>query len=99
MISEEEERSRSVCRFSICLLKVLGRGGWAGNDLSFSSGPPLGPGRFPCWLLQAEQPQPVSVGEMLQNPDFLRGSPLDSLQKVHSPILGAPELNAGLQNS
>lgn len=82
--------------FSTCLLKVLGKGGWAGFYLSFSSGPPLGPGRLPWCLIQAEQPQPVCMGEMLQNPDFVCGSPLDSLQKVHSPILDAPELNAGL---
>jgi len=52
-------------------------------------------------LLQSEQPQlpqPVLVGEVLQPSDHLRGPPLDLLQHIHVLLmLGAPELDAGLQ--
>jgi len=52
-------------------------------------------------LLQAEQPQlsqPVLIAEVLQPSDHLRGPPLDPLQHIHVlPMLGAPELDAGLQ--
>jgi len=52
-------------------------------------------------LLQAEQPQlpqPGLVGEVLQPSDHLRGPSLDPLQHIHVLlVLGAPELDAGLQ--
>jgi len=52
-------------------------------------------------LLQAEQPQlspPVLTGEALQPSDHLCGPPLDPLQHIHVLLmLGAPELDAGLQ--
>ena len=42
--------------------------------------------------------QPVLVGEVLQPSDHLRGPPLDPLQHIHVLlVLGAPELDAGLQ--
>ena len=52
-------------------------------------------------LLQAEQPQlsqPFLVGEVLQPSDHFCGPPPDPLQQVHVfPVLGAPEVDAGLQ--
>jgi len=52
-------------------------------------------------LLQAEQsqlPQPVLTGEVFQPSDHLCGPPLDPLQHIHVlPMLGAPELDTGLQ--
>ncbi|KAK4822002.1 hypothetical protein QYF61_006616 [Mycteria americana] len=54
-------------------------------------------------LLCTEQPQlsqPVLIGELLQPSDHLRGPPLDLLQQVHVLLmLGAPELNAVLQDT
>jgi len=52
-------------------------------------------------LLQAEQPQLSQtgpIGEVFQPSDHLRGPPLDPLQQVHVLlVLGAPDLDAGLQ--
>ena len=57
--------------------------------------------RSPCSLLQTEQaqlPQPVFVGEVLQPPDHLSGPPLDSLQQLPVfLVLGAPDLDTVLQ--
>jgi len=50
--------------------------------------------RSPCSLLQTDQaqlPQPVFAGEVLQLSVRLHGPPLDPLQQLHnSPILGGP---------
>jgi len=57
--------------------------------------------RSPWSLLQAEQtqlPQPVFVGELLEPLDHLLGPPLTLVQHIRvPPMLGAPELDAGLQ--
>jgi len=52
-------------------------------------------------LLQAEQSQfsqPLFTGEVFHPSDRLCGPPLDPLQQVHVLlVLGAPELDTGLQ--
>jgi len=49
-------------------------------------------------LNSPNSPQPVLVGEILWPSDHLRGSPLHPLQHIHVLLmLGAPELDAGLQ--
>lgn len=51
-------------------------------------------------ILQAEPPQlaqPIFQGEMLQSPDGLHGTLLDSFQQCSSLVLGSSELNAVLQ--
>ena len=54
-------------------------------------------------VLQAEQPQipqPVLIGKVFQPSDFFCGPPLDPLQQLHvPPVLGASEMDAGLQVS
>ena len=54
-----------------------------------------------CSLLQAEQaqlPQPVFTGEVLQPSEHPHGSPLDLLQELCVlPVLGAPGLDTVLQ--
>ena len=54
-----------------------------------------------CSLLQAKQaqiPQPVFVGEVLQPSNRFYGPPLDPLQQLHIfPVLGALDLDAVLQ--
>lgn len=61
--------------------------------------PPLCPGGLPRCNLQAEQPQPVSMGEMLQILIIFVVLLWTHLNRSTSPILDVSELNAGLQNS
>ena len=56
--------------------------------------------RSPRSFLQAAQaqlPQPVFIGEVLQPSDRLCGPPLDPLQQLHIfPVLGALDLDTVL---